>query len=347
MNPKKIINAIKRKTFRYLTSSFKNKINETLSNNDDIKRILICRPNNRLENLLLLSPLIQELESTFPNSEIDLLVNQSCAIQLYQNYDNVNQVIEFPKKPFKNFIKYISTILQLRSKKYDLAINAVKESFSGRLFTKISNATFKFLGDSHKKKKQSHIAKQVIYSLREFLSTLGLKANDVIPANLDLRLANKELINGGSSVYPTVQNAQPTICLYTHTTDTECYTEIWWLNLYEHLKKVFPDVNIIEVFPKENISKISFRIPVLNFTDIRELAAMIASTDVFIGADSGIMHLASSSLTPVIGLFSITDIEKYKPYSEGSIAVNTNEVKIDKLMVLVKNALYPDLNTSC
>ncbi|GGB82641.1 hypothetical protein GCM10007424_23340 [Flavobacterium suaedae] len=227
-----------------------------------------------------------------------------------------------------------------------MAINAVKESFSGRLFTKISNATFKFLGDSHKNKKQSHIAKQVIYSLREFLPTIGLKSNDVIPANLDLRLANEELINGGSLVYDIVQNAQPTICLYTHTTDTKCYTEIWWLNLYEHLKKVFPDVNIIEVFPKETVSKISFKIPVLYFTDIRELAAMIASTDVFIGADVGIMHLASSSLTPVIGLFSITDIEKYKPYNEGSIAVNTKEVKIDTLMVLVENALYPYLNTS-
>src|SRR5690606_31889138 len=102
MNRKKFINAIKRKAFRYLTGSFKNKIGKTISNNDDVKRILICRPNHRLGNLLLLSPLVQELESTFPNSEIDLLVNQSCALQLYQNYDIVNQVIEFPQKPFKN-----------------------------------------------------------------------------------------------------------------------------------------------------------------------------------------------------------------------------------------------------
>lgn len=346
MNPKKFINAIKRKAFSHLTVSLKNKIGKTIGNNDDVKSILICRPNHRLGNLLLLSPLVQELESTFPNSEIDLLVNQSCAIQLYQNYDNVNQVIEFPQRPFKNLIKYIRTFVRFRSKEYDLAINAVKESSSGRIFTSISNAKFKFVGDKDTDKKERHVAKQVIYSLREFLPNIGVKANDAIPSNLDLRLANDELIHGGSLVYDIVQNEQPTICLFTHATGTKCYTERWWLNLYEHLRKAFPEVNIIEVLPKENVSKIGFRAPALYSNDIRELAAVIASTDVFIGADSGVMHLASSSLTPTIGLFSVTDTEKYKPYNEGSFAVKTNEVEVDELIVLVKNALYPDLNNS-
>lgn len=346
MNPKKFFNAIKRKAFRHLTHSFKNKIGKTIGNNDAILRILICRPNHRLGNLLLLSPLVQELESTFPNSEIDMLVNQSCTIQLYQNYNNVNQVIEFPQKPFKNPIKYIRTFVRLRSRKYDLAINAVKGSSSGRIFTGISNAKFKFIGDGDTDNKERHIAKQVIYSLREFLPNIGFKANDAIPASLDLRLSNNELIHGGYMVYDLVQNVQPTICLFTHATGAKCYKERWWLNLYEHLQKAFPEVNIIEVLPKENVSKIGFRAPALYSIDIRELAAIIASTDVFIGADSGIMHLSSSSLTPTIGLFSVTDTEKYKPYNEGSVAVKTNEVEIDELIVLVKNALYPDLNTS-
>tara|TARA_R110002051_G_scaffold325872_2_gene432777 strand:+ start:14652 stop:15695 length:1044 start_codon:yes stop_codon:yes gene_type:complete len=346
MNPKKFINAIKRKAFRSLTGFFKNKIGKTISNNDAIKRILLCRPNHRLGNLLLLSPLVQELESTFPDSKIDLLVNQSCATQLYQNYDNVDLVIEFPQNPFKNPIKYIRTFVRLRSKKYDLAINAIMESCSGRFFMSITNAKFKFVGNRDTDKKERHIAKQVIYSLREFLPHIGVKTNDAIPANLDLRLANDELIHGGILVYDIVQNAQPTICLYTHATGNVCHTERWWLHLYEHLQKAFPDVNILEVLPKENVSKIDFRAPPLYSNDIRELAAMIANTDVFIGADSGVMHLASASLTPTIGLFSVTDIEKHRPYNEGSVAINTNEVEIDELIVLVENALYPNLNTS-
>lgn len=346
MKPKRFINAIKRKALRFLTDSFTNKVGKTISNNDDVKRILLCRPNHQVGNLLLLSPLVQELESTFPNSEIDLLVKQSCAIQLYQNYDIVNQVIEFPQKPFKNLIKYIRTFVLFRNQKYDLAINAVKESSSGRIFTRISNAKFKFVGDWDTDTKERHIAKQVIYSLREFLPNIGVKANDAIPASLDLRLANDELLHGGSLVYGIVHNAKPTICLFTHTTNTKFYTEGWWYNLYEHLQKAFPDVNIIEVLLKENVSKIGLRALSLYSNDIRELAAMIANTDVFIGADSGAMQLASSSLTPTIGLFSTTDIEKYKPYNEGSVAVKISAVEIEELIILVKNALYPDLNTS-
>ncbi|MBW8244783.1 glycosyltransferase family 9 protein [Muricauda oceani] len=342
MDPKKIFITIKRKAFGLLSGCFTNKIGETVSNNDAIKKILVCRPNHRLGSLLLLQPLVQELESTFPNSKIDLLVNQSCAIQLFQNYDIVNQVIAFPRNPFKSPITYLNTFVRFRSKKYDLAINAAKESCSGKLFTSISKASFKFVGDGEADKKERHIAKQVIHSLRDFLPIMGIKANEGLPPNLDLRLANDELIHGGSFVYDIVQNAQPTICLYTH----KSYKKTWWLDFYEHLQKAFPDVNIIEILSKENSSKIGFRAPVLYSNGVRELAAMIANTDVFIGADSGVMHLASSSLTPTIGLFSVTDAEKYKPYNEGSVAVNTNEVELDALMAVVKNSLYPNLDTS-
>src|SRR5690606_15072104 len=146
MNPRKIIRTATGEVARYLTAGFNNKSGKAISNNDDIKTILICRPNHRLGNLLLLLPLIQELESTFPDSEVDLLVNQSCAAQLYKNYDTVKEVIELPRKPFRNPIKYIRTLLRLRSKKYDLVINAVEECFYGRICTSISNAKIKFVG---------------------------------------------------------------------------------------------------------------------------------------------------------------------------------------------------------
>lgn len=36
------------------------------------------------------------------------------------------------------------------------------------------------------------------------------------------------------------------------------------------------------------------------------------------------MHLASSSLTPTIGLFSVASEKKYHPYQNNSVAFNTN-----------------------
>ena len=43
MNPKKFINDIKRKAFRYLTGSFKNKIGKTIRNNDDLMAQVLNR----------------------------------------------------------------------------------------------------------------------------------------------------------------------------------------------------------------------------------------------------------------------------------------------------------------
>jgi ADP-heptose:LPS heptosyltransferase len=37
--------------------------------------------------------------------------------------------------------------------------------------------------------------------------------------------------------------------------------------------------------------------------DVREIGALMANTEVFIGGDSGIMHLASASKVSTVGLF--------------------------------------------
>ncbi len=351
MNFIKLFNPLKRKILKSFTSVFRNKTDEIVHNNDDIKRILICRSNHRLGNLLLLSPLVQELESTFPYSKIDLLVNQSCVRQLYLNYSSIDRILEFPQKPFKNLITYIRVFLRLKSRHYDLAINAVESSSSGRIFTVFSSAKYKFVKNDTSAKETlnqetKHVAKQSVLSLRYFLKTCDIQTLNDTPYNLDLKLTNSELMNGGNLVYNIVQNTFATMCLFTNATGAKCYSEKWWLKLYSRLQISFPDVNIIEVLPKEKISKIEFKAPTFYSTDIRELGSFIANTDIFIGADSGVMHLASASYTPTIGLFSITDIEKYKPYNEGSISIKTEGQEVDQIINYVTSMLYPNLNTS-
>jgi ADP-heptose:LPS heptosyltransferase len=83
-------------------------------------------------------------------------------------------------------------------------------------------------------------------------------------------------------------------------------------------------VNFIEVLPIEKISQLSFKIPSYYSRNVREIGSLIANTDVFIGADSGIMHLASAVKTPTIGLFSVTNEQTYGPYDNSSTGINTN-----------------------
>ena len=56
----------------------------------EIKRVLICRPNQRLGNLLLVTPLVQEITETFPHYKIDLFEKGTLAPKVFKNYGNVN-----------------------------------------------------------------------------------------------------------------------------------------------------------------------------------------------------------------------------------------------------------------
>jgi heptosyltransferase-3 len=66
---------------------------------------------------------------------------------------------------------------------------------------------------------------------------------------------------------------------------------------------------------------------------------VIAQCALFIGADSGVMHLAGASGTPTIGLFCVSDEIKYAPYGNKSMAVNTNELNNAEIISLIANVL--------
>ena len=309
-----------------------------------VKRVLISRPNHRLGNLLLLTPLVQEIIKTFPDSQIDLFVKGGVTPIIYKNYENIDRYIQLPKKPFSNLGKYIKGWFDLKFRKYDLAINSNPGSSSGRLSMLATNSTYKFFGEhdeelAAKYPDYNHDAKKTIYNLRKFLTQLGYPENNSKLPSLKIILDNKELETGKENVQKIVQNDKKTICLFTNATGAKIYSEEWWETFYEKLKSTFPDYNIIELLPVENISKLNFKIPNFYSTDIREMGGFLANCELFIAADNGVMHLASSVNVPTIGLFKVTDETMYKPYNDKSFSINTNNLDLDKVIDLVKTSL--------
>ena len=310
----------------------------------DFNRILIVRPNGRLGNLLMLTPLLQEIVSTFPQCKIDLFVKGFLAPILFKNYENVDKIITLPKKPFNELFQYIMVWTKIKKQKYDLVINIDKGSSSGRIATKISKARFKIFGDEilnliEKYDDYKHMAKAPVYNFREYLALLGynLTQNPVPP--LDLKLSDSEIAEGGKIVQDLVQNDKRTISIFTYATYSKCYSVSWWEAFYEKLKEGFPDYNIVEILPIENISQIGFKAKTFYSKDVREIASVIANTSFFIGADSGVMHLASASKTPTFGLFSVTDLKMYAPYNANSFAIDTNLCTASECLEAIKDKL--------
>ncbi|HET7361689.1 MAG TPA: glycosyltransferase family 9 protein, partial [Salinimicrobium sp.] len=287
-----------------------------------------------LGNQLLITPLLQEVIATFPNAKIDLFVKGNLAPVLFKNYDHIGRIIKLPKKPFKHLIQYAQVWLAIKRKSYDLVINVDKNSSSGRLATKFSRSRYKFYEDGNeglpiKNSDYLHIAKYPVLSFRNHLSQLGMDRSEKPIPSMDIKLSKAEILKGSGILKDTVGTEKPTICLFTYATGKKRFSEAWWEEFHARLKSEYKNHPIIEVLPAENVSQIKFTEPTFYSRDVREIASVIENTSIFIGADSGIMHLANATTTPTFGLFSVTKSDKYEPYGNNSRSLDTREMDLN------------------
>lgn len=336
------VNKIRSKIMRGLTRNIgKSSAAKYLKNqNPEIKRILISRPNDRLGNLLLITPLVQEVTAICPNCKIDLFVRGNLAPIIFKNYTNIDRIIRLPKKPFKQLPQYIYKWFQLKAKKYDLVINVVKNSSSGRLSTLVATSKIKFFGDDFDESATEHLAKYPVYNLRKFLGAKGCPTGDADMPLLDIKLSEEEKAEGKKAldtIAPKPDN--PAICIFTNATGHKKLSVEWWIMFYNKLQENFPGYTIVEALPIENTSQIDFKAPSYYTKDIRELGAFISNCRLFIGADSGVMHLASASQTTTIGLFRAANAEMYTPYGNNSTYVNVCDNSVEEVIAVVKNIL--------
>jgi ADP-heptose:LPS heptosyltransferase len=224
-------------------------------------------------------------------------------------------------------------------------IDADKKSTSGRLSFLFANSKYKIPGTivediDLKFKDYKHHAKFPVYNFRNYLAKIGFAQKDTPIPSVNINLTPFEICRGKERLDELVDSTRKTISLFTYATGDKCYSESWWENFYEGLRMEFPHLNIVEVLPVENISKLAFKVPVFYSKDIREIASFIANTLMFVGADSGIMHLASASQTPTVALFSVSDSTLYEPYNDNSVAINTNVTSIRESIQIIYNIVH-------
>lgn len=338
MDFKKGINGFRKKATKSITRGLLDQQSNSLSIQKDIKRILITRPNHRLGNQLLITPLVKEVHEQFPEAKIDLFLKGNLGKIIFENYDVVDNIISLPKKHFKELGRYLNSWFKLKRQKYDLVINAEASSSSGRLSTKVARAKYKFFGYERELNifnttDVAHISKYPIYSLRYFLKQ---SIEEKPLPDLEIKLASEELKGGKQLLAEYADLNKPTICLYTFATGRKCFSKLWWNQFYKALRIEYPNHNIIEALPVENVSCLNFKIPAFYSKNIRELASFISQTSVFITGDCGIMHLAAATTTPTIGLFNVTSKGMYSPYNKGCLGINTNQKSAEEICQTLK-----------
>ena len=109
--------------------------------------------------------------------------------------------------------------------------------------------------------------------------------------------------------------------------------------IYTKIKVFENEYNILEILPMENVSQIDFAVKSYYSMDIREIASVMSNVKLFIGADSGMMHLAHSSNTTTIGLFSVTEPEFYGVYGNRNISIDTNVNNTDFIINCIRERI--------
>ena len=347
MNFNKRLNLFRKKITKFVfvnNSKLSFSREKKLHTPNTIPKILLIRPNQRLGNQLLITPLLQEVLTVFPNAKIDLFLKGQIGKTVFQNYKEIDTIIALPLLHFEDLVNYIQCFRALRKKKYDLIVNTVSYSSSGTIATKIARSRFKIYGRTNSKdfphyEDYLHNGKRPVYDFWDGLKSFGIETNSTEIPKLDIKLDVSEIEEGKQKLMEIVNNEKNTICIFTFATNEKMYSKDWWFDCYCHLKETFKEYNIIEILPFENVSQIDFIAPSFYSTNIREIAALIANTSLFIGADSGIMHLSCATNTTTIGLFTVTKHTLYQPFSNKNFGIDTNNTKMEEIIKLIQQVL--------
>jgi heptosyltransferase-3 len=302
----------------------------------EIRSVLIGRINGRLGNTLFLTPLIAQLHALLPDACIDLALSYPNAPALLSGMPGVRQVILFPHKGANLIPGYWRALRQLRATHYDLAIDPTPFSTSGRLILSLARARFR-LGFNMPSQwaALTHavpLPGQIMHQGRQpayLLTALGAAWE---PATLRLRLplrpdevaAGRAAIAGAlRSVGPDAGPGRAVVGFFGHATGLKALPPSWWVSFWQALRTLQPQVVPLEFLPAANAAPTVPGIATLHLPAQRQLTAAIASLRMFVSADAGPMHLASTTDTATIGLFQVTDAALYGPLKvvDRSIAV--------------------------
>lgn len=301
-----------------------------------IYRILICRPNHRLGNTLLLTPLICELEERYQGAEIDIVSEGDIAKDVFKGFFSVRRVFCLPRRGFKHPIAMLRTFFQIRRTRYDLIIDPTLRSGFGRALTWLLRGRFKLgFSDRHTRSLTHaapyavagrHMAKRPVNLVRWAARSIPITPQFYPP--LAIRLAQEERSEGATVVAalaarPRRKDSGPIIGIFGNATGAKRYPEAWWMDFMATLQEALPQASIIEIIPAHAQSMLREAWPGYYSSDIRRMAAVLAGLDLFITADCGVMHLGAAAGVPTIGLFKATVLDVYEPYGRHNAGLDT------------------------
>lgn len=294
------------------------------------KKILLIRLGN-IGDAILTIPAIRELKRNFPKSKIFLLTSPKTA-GIYTNFSYINKLITI-NLTLSNLYNQLKI---LRKENFDLVIDMENYSRVTALFTYFLKPKFSIGFDSERQHRASIFDlttrydngdKHEVDCFFDLIKPLNIKIKN---KELEFNVKEDKYVNKLLKKYNLSKKDLKIIIHPSNNKDWNIkrWPEERFASLIAQLIKKYK-AKIILIGTKED-KEINNRVKTLvnkqiidlsGKLNIPQLAYLIKKCDLYIGNDTGPMHLSTAVQTPTIGIYGPVNLHKWGPYGKKHIGI--------------------------
>lgn len=312
--------------------------------------ILICRPNTRLGNTLLMTPLVEEIEAKLPSTRVEILTACPSAHEVFREFPSVRRVHQLPFRGLRHPLRHLMTVLRVRRVRYDILIDPCPRSWTARFLTRHVPARLK-LGFSGAGKADgidvavpfagapAHMGDYPVYLLRRGLLGLDENAARAEGPKLSIRLTDAERLAGRQELARLLGEGSsgPVLAVAAHATGAKRFEIDWWRRMIASLHPLVP-ARVIEIRPPNGVAALP-ELPAYYSRQVRQVASVLEAASAFVCADSGLMHLGAATDATTVGLFKVTEPRLYVPRRGASCALTASDGAPEQVALRVAQLL--------
>ncbi len=316
------------------------------------KKFLIVRQHNQLGDLLASVSLFRAIKETYPESHLTLIVSPFNYPGLVKN-KYINRLFIFDKKRVYNPF-YLTKFVKLLKEEYDVVIVpvVVSISFTSNLIARLSNSKIRigpkyldgkknesdFFFDKRvildwRRHPDSHVSERILDIARPYGINTANYHSEITSDEVDLKEAEKFIS------FMKYDENEYLIGLHIGAAKIpNRWSALKYAILIKKLNENYPAKFYItgSSADKEVIRFVEMNVPFKIFSfinkNIPEVAALISQSDLFIGNDTGIMHVAGTTDTPQISVFGQTNPYNWAPIGANKYFIRKSEL-IDDISV--------------
>jgi len=312
----------------------------------DIKRIAVIKLDH-IGDVILSIPAIINLGENFPDAHITIVVNP-VSEQIARLIPHVDEVICYNARFFDrtgkakafDFVKGLHFAKNMKSRNFDLIVD-LRGSFASLLFALIAKSKYRIDRGTyliHRRRNHSKLSsKTVAVKRRGDQWTLKHEAeislDILVKAGVLIRTKKSSL---DPSRIPDAPIEYPDVSVVIHP-GGPMLIKRWsadrYVELTRQLLQRYP-IRIALIGGKDESELVNSIVSAVGDDRVIDLsgkltliqlASLFYKADLFIGNDSGPMHIASACGTKVIGLYGPTDPERFGPYGDNCIALRMED----------------------